>query len=206
KTTIDLAQLFGQFGPILEVALLTNSEGKSKGAAFVTFAYAPDAEAAISINEYCFPGSSRSINVSYATNQTWVPGGMGNNSNNRGPRGGGGGANSRTGGTQSYFPLKHGIPGAAGSPPLMFTSNRYATVSSVASTAYDQSPPSGPLASVGGVMLPVEALHQGHHYLAGPQHQRQQQQQSHEIPDPSPTGTFTDDIANFLLEYEESLS
>ncbi|EER04398.1 conserved hypothetical protein, partial [Perkinsus marinus ATCC 50983] len=144
KTTLDLAQLFGQFGPILEVALLTNSEGKSKGAAFVTFAYAPDAEAAMSMNEYCFPGSSRSINVSYATNQTWVPGGMGNSNNNNGRNAlsrGQGGNVSRTGGggggggTQSYFPLKHGIPGAAGSPPLMFTSNRNPTVSSVASTA-----------------------------------------------------------------------
>lgn len=48
----------------------------------------------MSMNEYCFPGSSRSINVSYATNQTWVPGGMGNNNNNNGrnalPRGQGG--------------------------------------------------------------------------------------------------------------------
>ena len=72
KSAADLQELFEQFGPILEAALLVNPDGKSKGAAFVTFAKRPDAlQAQLSLDGYVFPNSTRAINVSLATNQTW---------------------------------------------------------------------------------------------------------------------------------------
>jgi hypothetical protein len=67
---MDLSDLFSQFGPLVEVALLTTPEGKSKGAAFVTFVNRIDAERALNeLQGYCFPNSSRGINISFATKQ-----------------------------------------------------------------------------------------------------------------------------------------
>ena len=75
KSSSDLASLFGQYGPILEVALLVNPDGRSKGAAFVTFAKNLDAqEAQRKLNGYVFPNSTRPINVSFATNQSYRAG------------------------------------------------------------------------------------------------------------------------------------
>ena len=72
KSAADLQELFEQFGPLLEAALLVNPDGKSKGAAFVTFAKRPDAlQAQLALDGYIFPNSTRAINVSLATNQTW---------------------------------------------------------------------------------------------------------------------------------------
>ncbi len=55
-----------------QVALLTSPEGKSKGAAFVTYAYTENAQQAVQqLNGYVFPNSTRPINVSFATKQTF---------------------------------------------------------------------------------------------------------------------------------------
>jgi RNA recognition motif-containing protein len=71
RTSLDLSDVFSQYGPLVEVALLTTPEGKSKGAAFVTFVNKNDAERALSeLQGYCFPNSSRGINISFATKQT----------------------------------------------------------------------------------------------------------------------------------------
>lgn len=70
RTSMDLSDLFSQYGPLVEVALLTTPEGKSKGAAFVTYVNRSDAERAVSeLQGYCFPNSSRGINISFATKQ-----------------------------------------------------------------------------------------------------------------------------------------
>jgi len=62
--------VFGQYGPLVEVALLKNPEGKSKGAAFVTFVHREDSERAMSeLQGFTFPNSSRGINISFATKQ-----------------------------------------------------------------------------------------------------------------------------------------
>ena len=74
KSSADLATLFGQYGPLLEVALLVNPDGRSKGASFITFAHSNDAtEAQKRLDGYVFPNSTRPINVSFATNQNWRP-------------------------------------------------------------------------------------------------------------------------------------
>lgn len=71
RTSGDLSDLFSQYGPLIEVALLTTPEGKSKGAAFVTFVNKADADRALSeLQGYCFPNSSRGINISFATKQS----------------------------------------------------------------------------------------------------------------------------------------
>jgi RNA recognition motif-containing protein len=70
RTSTDLSDLFSQVGPLVEVALLTTPEGKSKGAAFVTYVNKADAERAlVELQGYCFPNSSRGINISFATKQ-----------------------------------------------------------------------------------------------------------------------------------------
>ena len=68
---MDLSDLFAQYGPLVEVALLTTPDGKSKGAAFITFVERSDAERALrELQGYTFPNSSRGINISFATKQT----------------------------------------------------------------------------------------------------------------------------------------
>jgi RNA recognition motif-containing protein len=72
RTSQDLSDLFGTYGTILETALLTTPDGKSKGAAFITFANKDDAGRALAeLDGFTFLNSTRPINVSYATNQTW---------------------------------------------------------------------------------------------------------------------------------------
>ena len=71
KTAQDVADLFSPFGDLLEVAILTDYSGKSRGAAFVTFAKGSDAEKAMeALKDFCFPKSTRCINISYAYKQT----------------------------------------------------------------------------------------------------------------------------------------
>jgi len=71
RTSLDLSDVFSQYGPLVEVALLTTPEGKSKGAAFVTYVNKSDAEQAMAaLQGYCFPNSSRGINISFATKQS----------------------------------------------------------------------------------------------------------------------------------------
>ena len=71
RSSMDLSEVFSRYGPLLEVALLTTPEGKSKGAAFVTFVNREDADTALNeLQGYCFPNSSRGINISFATKQT----------------------------------------------------------------------------------------------------------------------------------------
>jgi len=75
RSSNDLSDLFSRFGTLVEVALLTTPDGKSKGAAFVTFVDKDDAEKALNeLQGYTFPNSSRGINISFATKQT-RPGG-----------------------------------------------------------------------------------------------------------------------------------
>ena len=70
RTSVDLSDLFTKYGPLVEVAMLTTPDGKSKGAAFVTYVDKADAEKAMSsLQGYCFPNSSRGINISFATKQ-----------------------------------------------------------------------------------------------------------------------------------------
>lgn len=70
RNSEDLSSVFSQYGPLVEVALLMNPEGKSKGAAFVTFVNREDAERAMNeLQGYTFPNSSRGINISFATKQ-----------------------------------------------------------------------------------------------------------------------------------------
>lgn len=70
RSSQDLSDLFSHYGSLVEVALLTTPDGKSKGAAFVTFVNRGDAERALTeLQGYCFPNSSRGINISFATKQ-----------------------------------------------------------------------------------------------------------------------------------------
>jgi RNA recognition motif-containing protein len=70
KTAQDIADLFSQFGDLLEVAILTDYSGKSRGAAFVTFAKSSDAKKAVSeLRDFSFPKSTRNINISFAHKQ-----------------------------------------------------------------------------------------------------------------------------------------
>ena len=70
RSSQDLSDVFSAYGPLVEVALLTTPEGKSKGAAFVTFVNRADAERALGeLQGFCFPNSSRGINISFATKQ-----------------------------------------------------------------------------------------------------------------------------------------
>jgi RNA recognition motif. (a.k.a. RRM, RBD, or RNP domain) len=70
KTAAEVAEIFGQFGTLVEVAILTDPEGRSRGAAFVTYAFKENAEEAVSrLAGYVFPNSTRPINVSLALKQ-----------------------------------------------------------------------------------------------------------------------------------------
>lgn len=74
KLATDVAEAFETFGPLVEVAVLTDVEGRSKGAAFVTFANKDHAlEALRTMTGYMFGGSSRPINVSFAHKQSAAP-------------------------------------------------------------------------------------------------------------------------------------
>jgi len=60
----SLEKLFSQFGPILSCAVMTDSEGKSKGFGFVAFEHAEDAEkAVVEMNEHELPGSDMKLTV-----------------------------------------------------------------------------------------------------------------------------------------------
>ena len=86
KTAQDLADLFSPFGQLLEVAILVDYYGKSRGAAFVTFARSDDAHRALdNFKDYSFQKGMRPINLSIAHRQNiWV-----NNRNNQAPLTGG---------------------------------------------------------------------------------------------------------------------
>lgn len=70
KTAQDIADLFTPFGSLIEVAILTDYAGKSRGAAFVTFSKASDAKRAVEeLKDFSFPKSTRCINISFAHKQ-----------------------------------------------------------------------------------------------------------------------------------------
>ena len=70
KTAQDIADLFTPFGDLLEVAILTDYSGKSRGAAFVTFSKTSEANKAVdALKDFSFPKSTRSINISFAYKQ-----------------------------------------------------------------------------------------------------------------------------------------
>jgi hypothetical protein len=70
KTAQDIADLFTPFGALIEVAILTDYSGKSRGAAFVTFSRASDAKRAVNeLKDFSFPKSTRCINISFAHKQ-----------------------------------------------------------------------------------------------------------------------------------------
>ena len=70
KTAQDIADLFTPFGDLLEVAILTDYSGKSRGAAFVTFSKTSEAKKAVdALRDFSFPKSTRSINISFAHKQ-----------------------------------------------------------------------------------------------------------------------------------------
>lgn len=65
KKEPDLLQLLGPAGFILDLVLLKDEEGRSKGAAIVTFSSAREAQEAIRcFHGYTFDGSPRPITVS----------------------------------------------------------------------------------------------------------------------------------------------
>lgn len=71
KTAQDIADLFSTFGSLVEVAILTDYNGKSRGAAFVTFTKTSEANNAVrELSGYCFPKSTRPINISFAYKQS----------------------------------------------------------------------------------------------------------------------------------------
>ena len=71
KTAQDIADLFSPFGTLIEVAILTDYSGKSRGAAFVTFGKTSEAKKAVdALTDFSFPKSTRCINISYAYKQT----------------------------------------------------------------------------------------------------------------------------------------
>lgn len=70
KTAVEVAAVFEQFGPLVEVAILTDTEGRSRGAAFVTFTTKEAASDALdSLTGFVFPNSTRPINISLAHKQ-----------------------------------------------------------------------------------------------------------------------------------------
>lgn len=70
KTAQDIADLFSPFGDLVEVAILTDYSGKSRGAAFVTFSRSSEAKRAVAaLKNFSFPKSTRSINISFAHKQ-----------------------------------------------------------------------------------------------------------------------------------------
>jgi len=71
KTAQDIADLFSPFGTLIEVAILTDYSGKSRGAAFVTFSKTSEAKKALDeLKGFAFPKSTRPINISFAYKQT----------------------------------------------------------------------------------------------------------------------------------------
>jgi len=71
KTAQDIADLFSPFGTLIEVAILTDYSGKSRGAAFVTFSKTSEAKRALDeLKGFAFPKSTRPINISFAYKQT----------------------------------------------------------------------------------------------------------------------------------------
>lgn len=71
KTAQDIADLFSPFGTLIEVAILTDYSGKSRGAAFVTFSKTSEARRALDeLKGFAFPKSTRPINISFAYKQT----------------------------------------------------------------------------------------------------------------------------------------
>jgi len=62
----DLKQIFGAYGPVLEVVLHRDAQGQKKGGAFVRFASAVEAASAMALDGFMFQGSTRPITVSIA--------------------------------------------------------------------------------------------------------------------------------------------
>jgi RNA recognition motif-containing protein len=74
KTAQDIADLFTPFGTLIEVAILTDYSGKSRGAAFVTFSKTSEARRALEeLRGFAFPKSTRPINISFAYKQNMWP-------------------------------------------------------------------------------------------------------------------------------------
>jgi RNA recognition motif-containing protein len=74
KTAQDIADLFTPFGTLIEVAILTDYSGKSRGAAFVTFSKTSEAKRALEeLRGFAFPKSTRPINISFAHKQNMWP-------------------------------------------------------------------------------------------------------------------------------------
>mmetsp|Transcript_10619 Transcript_10619/g.25207 ORF Transcript_10619/g.25207 Transcript_10619/m.25207 type:complete len:264 (+) Transcript_10619:53-844(+) len=76
RTEHDIATLFGQYGMVAEVFLMTKG-GEKTGAAFVTYYNPAHAQRAVAaLNGYLFPGSSRPILVDLAGVPTAPVGGV----------------------------------------------------------------------------------------------------------------------------------
>lgn len=95
----DLSELFGKFGQIAEVKLITDRDtGRSKGFAFITFAQDEPLEDALALNGTEYQG--RRLKVNTAKDDREGGGGAGGRGGRPGggrPGGGGGGGRPRSG-------------------------------------------------------------------------------------------------------------
>jgi len=111
KSEQEIAELFSQFGYVQEVAMMRKPDGSPKGAAFVTFQDKISADASMAgLEGYCFPGSTRAINVS-ASSSTGGPAAGSGAQPPRPPHGG------KAGGKGSPPPPPHAQYGHLGHHP-----------------------------------------------------------------------------------------
>lgn len=93
----DLNELFGKFGTVAEVKLITDRDtGRSKGFAFITFGQDEPIEDALALNGTEFQGRRIKVNTAKEESRTGGGGGGGRGGNRR-P---GGGAGGRPGGNR----------------------------------------------------------------------------------------------------------
>mmetsp|Transcript_93056 Transcript_93056/g.287184 ORF Transcript_93056/g.287184 Transcript_93056/m.287184 type:complete len:176 (-) Transcript_93056:4-531(-) len=92
KTEADLEVVFSQFGPLVEVAILKDGTGASKGAGFVTYQDETSALTAMShLQGHVLEGATRGMNISLATSSGGPKTGGGGGGGGGGGYGGGGG-------------------------------------------------------------------------------------------------------------------
>lgn len=98
----DLSELFGKFGQIAEVKLITDRDtGRSKGFAFITFGQGEPIEDALALNGTEFQGRRLKVNTAKEESRDGRSGGGAGGRGGR-PGGGGGRPGGRPGGGGNY--------------------------------------------------------------------------------------------------------